>query len=101
MGATQRKQYEEMAECLLGFRSGAMRLGDLVERLPELLKGLEDPDPAWRETYVGYWWTLEQVHGQAIDLGESSRMPSDSRRTVDDAVAGLQQLVSQALADAG
>lgn len=97
MSQIERKQYEEMAECLVGFRAGTMRLGDLVERLPELLKTLGDIDPVWRETYVGYWWTLEQVHGEAIELGESSRMPPDARRTVDEAIAGLDRLVQEAL----
>lgn len=100
MGNQARQPYEKMAECLVGFKAGTMRLGDLVEQLPELLKELEQPDPEWREACVGYWWTLEQVHGQAIELGESSRMPPDSRATVDDAVAGLDRLVQEALSNA-
>jgi hypothetical protein len=98
MSDTQRKHYEEMSECLLGFRAGTMRLGDLVERLPELVKELgDDIDPTWKAAFVSQWWTLEQIHGQAIDLGESTRMPTDTRRTVDDAVASLDELVRQAL----
>jgi hypothetical protein len=95
---SQKQPYEQMSECLLGFRAGTMKLGDLVERLPELVKELgDDVDPGWKANFVSQWWTLEQVHGQAIDLGESTRMPPDTRRTVDDAVSSLDQLVREAL----
>lgn len=89
--------YEQMKQRLVGFRAGTVRLGDLVEDLPALVKEVPDIDPTWRDRYVSYWWTLEQVHGDAIDLGEAQRMPSDTRSTVDDALDGLESLVDQAL----
>jgi hypothetical protein len=98
MSTSHRAQYEQMQEALLGFRSGTMLLSDLIDRLPTLLRGIENPPQAWRDEYVSYWWTLEQIHGQAIDLGESRRMPAESRQTVDDAIAGLERLVQGALA---
>lgn len=87
-----------MKEVLIGFRSGTMPLSDLIDRLPSLLKEAGDVDPAWREEFVGCWWTLEQIHGEAIDIGESRSMPKGSRDTVDDAIEGLNRLVDRALA---
>lgn len=91
--------YQAMQEALLGFRSGTLALPDLVDKLPQLLKDLGDVDPVWREEFVSCWWTLEQIHGEAIDLGESRRMPTGSRDTVDDAIEGLERLVNNAMAN--
>ncbi len=94
----QRQVYAQMQEALLGFRAHTMRLGDLLERLPELMKQLPEADPTWKAEWVSYWWTLEQVHESAIELGESGRMPGGTRQTVDDAIDGLERLVQGAMA---
>ncbi len=95
-----RQNYESMKEALVGFRSGTMPLSDLIDRLPALLKENTDVDPEWREEFVGCWWTLEQIHGEAIDLGESRRLPTGARETVDDAIQGLERLVNRAITSA-
>lgn len=92
-----RQQYEAMQECIQGFKAHTMKLGDLVEILPEQMKAVDHPDEAWKAEWMGYWWTLEQVHGDAIDLGESGRLPEGTRETVDDAIEGLERLVNSAL----
>lgn len=94
---SQQEIYLDMRECLTGFSDGSVRLSDVIDRLPELLKRLDGADEEWREQYVEYWWTLENIHGEAIELGESRRMPPDTRKTVDDAVIGLNHLVDSAL----
>ncbi len=98
--ANDREQYERIQHALLGFRSGAMNLNDLLEAVPSILKDVESPDPAWKDEFVSYWWTLEQVHEDAIELGESRRMPAGSRVTVDAALEGLDRLVREALVSA-
>ncbi len=98
MSDSERKHYEQLQECVDGFRSHTVTLSDLIERIPELLKDLDDIDPSWKAECVSYWWTLEQVHGAAIDLGESGRLPKNTRQTVDDAVDGIDRLVQGALA---
>lgn len=77
------------------FRSHTIRLADLVERVPTLVKSLEDADEAWRAEFVGYWWTLEQVHEEAIEAGESRRLPSERRDAVDTAINGMIRLVDE------
>jgi hypothetical protein len=59
------------------------------------VKTLDDADENWRAEFVGYWWTLEQVHEEAIELGESRRLPTDRRDAVDTAVNGMLRLVDQ------
>jgi len=96
----EQQVYGLMRECLVGFRAHTMKLGDLLERMPELLKEVDRPDPAWKAEFIGYWWTLEQVHEEAIELGESGRMPSSTRDTVDEAIDGLDRVVERALSSA-
>ena len=90
--------YGQMRECLVGFRAHTMKLGDLLDTIPSLLKQVPATDQGWKDEFVGYWWTLEQVHEAAIELGESGRMPESTRETVDEAVDGLTRLVDGALA---
>lgn len=93
-------KYQEIQETLDGFRTHSLKLGDLVDQLPQIIKDLDHPDPEWREEFVSYWWTLEQVHTTAINIGESGRMPADTRRTVDDALEKMEKLIKSALAEA-
>lgn len=88
--------FSQMRATVDGFRSHSVSLSDVVERLPDLLGRAEGLDEEWREAYISCWWTLEQVHGEAIDLGESRRMPAGSRDTVDDAIDGLSRLLDEA-----
>lgn len=90
------EQYEAMRECMAKFHAHTMNLGDLIDELPQIVKKLEDVDPAWKSEFVSYWWTLEQIHGDAIDLGQSGRMPEGTRGTVDDAIVGLDGLINGA-----
>lgn len=92
-----KQRYESIDHCLSAFRSGSVKLGDLVEQIPEILKQIDDPDPAWKDEFVSYWWTLEQIHETAIEIGESRRMPPQSRQTVDDAVNSMKKMVSSVL----
>lgn len=87
--------YADIKDNLLMFRSHTIRLADLVERVPTLVKSLEDADEAWRAEFVGYWWTLEQVHEEAIEAGESRRLPSERRDAVDTAINGMIRLVDE------
>ena len=89
--------YKRMQECLLGFRAHTMNLGALVDELPQLVKELREPNAVWKSEFVSYWWTLEQIHGEAIEMGESGRMPADARKTVDESIEGLDRLVNGAL----
>lgn len=89
--------FEQMKQTVDGFRAHTLPLSDVIERLPQLLSRAEGIDEEWREEYISCWWTLEQVHGEAIDLGEATRMPRGSRDTVDDAIDGLRKLIDSAL----
>ena len=100
MSNSPRQPYEEMRTCIAGFKGHTVKLGDLVERLPELLKQIENVDEVWKAEYVSCWWTLEQVHGDAIEVGESGRLPGGTRETVDDAIQSLERLVNGVLAKA-
>lgn len=100
MSESQQDCLRQIQQYLEDFHAGKKRLGDLVDDLPDLLKAVPDPDPMWREEFVGYWWTLEQIHSEAIDLGESRRMPTDTRRTVDEAIGALGRLTNEALSSA-
>ena len=97
MSEEQRRQYEQLQQCLTNFRARSISLSDLIERLPTLIKNIDDPDPIWKEECIGCWWTLEQIHEDAIELGESRRMPPESRKQVDDAIDRLGRLVNGAL----
>jgi hypothetical protein len=87
--------YQDIREALLQFQAHSIRLGDLIERVPELVKTLGDADEQWKAEFVGYWWTLEQVHEEAIEVGESRRLPPERRNSVDEAVNGMISLINQ------
>lgn len=89
-GSTTLAQLDSM---LTGFRSGEVKLGDLIDNVPHLVKKLDVTDAPWKDRFIGYWWTLEQVHSEAIDLGESRRLPPERREAVDEAIDGMIDLV--------
>lgn len=96
MNQTQ-QTYSDIREALSAFQAHTIRLADLIEQVPELVKTIEDTDETWKAEFVGYWWTLEQVHEEAIEVGESRRLPPERRNAVDEAVAGMLGLVNQKL----
>jgi hypothetical protein len=87
--------YQDIREALLQFQAHSIRLSDLIERVPELVKTLGSSDEQWKAEFVGYWWTLEQVHEEAIEVGESRRLPPERRNSVDEAVNGMIDLINQ------
>jgi len=94
MNQTQ-QAYQDIREALMQFRSHAIRLADLIEQVPELVKTIDDSDELWRAEFIGYWWTLEQVHEEAIEVGESRRLPPERRNAVDEAIEGMITLINQ------
>lgn len=95
MANTQAHETIDQIDTMLkGFRSGTVRLGDLIDEVPVLVKELDASDAPWKDRFIGYWWTLEQVHSEAIDLGESRRLPPERRDAVDQAIDGMINLVS-------
>lgn len=88
--------FEQIHEALEAFQSRQSTLNDLIDRVPSLVKSVSDDAP-WKDEFVGYWWTLEQVHEEAIEIGESGRLPVERRQAVDDAVLGMQRLIDGAL----
>ena len=88
--------FEQIHEALEAFQSHSLSLNDLIDRVPALVKSVGDDAP-WKDEFVGYWWTLEQVHEEAIEIGESRRLPVERRHAVDDAVLGMQRLIDGAL----
>jgi hypothetical protein len=96
MNQTQ-QTYSDIREALMAFQTHTIRLADLIEQVPELVKTIEDTDETWKAEFVGYWWTLEQVHEEAIEVGESRRLPPERRNAVDEAVTGMISLVDQKL----
>src|SRR5689334_1593186 len=96
MSQTQ-QTYQDIREALMQFQAHTIRLADLIEQVPNLVKTIEDTDETWKAEFVGYWWTLEQVHEEAIEAGESRRLPPERRNSVDEAIAGMLHLVNQKL----
>jgi hypothetical protein len=86
--------YADIRDNLRLFQAHTIRLADLIERVPPLVKALGEDDPTWKAEFVGYWWTLEQVHEEAIELGESRRLPSERRDAVDTAIGGMIRLIN-------
>jgi chromatin segregation and condensation protein Rec8/ScpA/Scc1 (kleisin family) len=97
MGAMMNQTYQDIREALQQFQTHSIRLADLIERVPELVKTLGEGDEQWKAEFVGFWWTLEQVHEEAIEVGESRRLPPERRNAVDEAVNGMMQLINQKL----
>lgn len=91
------RQYELMLDRLDSFRRGAISLRKLVEDLRSLVEALERPSPAWKEEFVGEWWTLEQVYAVAIDRNELDHLPTESQELVNMAVASLRKMVVGAM----
>lgn len=89
------REIADLDSLLTGFRSGKVSLSNLIDEVPGVVKRIDLTDPTWHDRFVGYWWTLEQVHAEAIDLGESSRLPSDRRTVVDEAIDGMIDLVAE------
>lgn len=87
--------YQDIRESLMQFQEHSIRLADLIERVPGLIKTLGDSDEQWKAEFVGYWWTLEQVHEEAIEVGESRRLPEARRGSVDTAINGMITLINQ------
>jgi len=96
MPVAERQLLEEIQQALTAFRAHSLSLSDLIERIPALVKELE-PEPTWKGEFVGYWWTLENVHEEAIEAGESRRLPPERRAAVDDSVDGMLRLTRTAL----
>jgi hypothetical protein len=94
MNQTQ-QTYQDIRQALMQFQTHAIRLADLIEQVPELVKAIDHADEQWRAEFIGYWWTLEQVHEEAIEVGESRRLPPQRRNAVDEAVTGMLRLVNQ------
>jgi hypothetical protein len=90
-------QYELMLDRLEAFRRGAISLRKLVEDLRSLVEALELSSPAWKEEFVGEWWTLEQVYAVAIDRNELDDLPTESEQLVETAVASLREMVVGAM----
>lgn len=97
MTDAERDTLTRIHQALVGFRSGAMNLASLIEEVPSLVKQLDPPSPEWKNEFVSYWWTLENVHEEAIEAGEARRLPPERRDAVDDAVAGMLRLSESAL----
>jgi hypothetical protein len=86
--------FEAIRDTLLAFQSHDIRLADLVEEVPSVLKNLQT-EQEWKDQFVSYWWTLEQIHEEAIEVGESRRLPPERRHSVDVAINGMIGLVDQ------
>ncbi len=90
---------EALDQLLTEFRSGQIRLSEFIDTVPPMVKQLNINDVDWKDRFVGYWWTLEQVQSEAIDVGESRRLPQERRETVDEAINGMVSLVAEAKED--
>ena len=88
---------EAIQETLEGFQAHSVSLADVIERVPTLVKDI-NLDAPWRDEFVGYWWTLEQVHEEAIEAGEGVRLPAERREAVDEAINRMQGLLDTAKA---
>jgi hypothetical protein len=86
-----------MLDRLEAFPRGAISLRKLIEDLRSLVEALELPSPAWKDEFIGEWWTLEQVYAVAIDRNELDHLPTESQELVDTAVASLREMVVGAM----
>ena len=91
------RQYELMLDRLEAHRRGAISLRRLIQDLRSLVEALELPSSAWKDEFVGEWWTLEQVYAVAIDRNELDHLPTESQELVDTAIASLRDMVVGAM----
>jgi hypothetical protein len=99
VSSNNRELFEQIQETLEGFQAHSVTLSDVIERVPSLVKEI-NVDAPWRDEFVGYWWTLEQVHEEAIEIGESRRLPVERRQAVDEAIIRMQTMIDGVLTSA-
>jgi hypothetical protein len=92
------RQYRRMLDRLLAFEREEVRLGTLVADLEGLLNALEDIEASWKQTFLGKWGQLEDMHAVARDRG-SKEFDDDARSKILAATGLLKLLVLDKIDD--
>src|SRR4051812_47150635 len=90
------RQFRLMLDAVGRYERGEIGLGRLVSDLESLLDALDNLSEEWRDSFLGEWGDLEQVHAVALDRSENQLNDQESR-LVGDSLKAIRAMVQAAL----
>lgn len=91
-----KRQLTIMIQKINDFEQGDLFLSSLINDLESLVYVLTSHDQEWKNTFIGYWWDLEQVIAVVMEE-ERSHLSTEEIRIVKEALEELTKMTKSKL----